>query len=132
MGVLAVSVLLVAAIGIDAQITVPPTAALEVRIPVAPTPFVVGARWALVYELHLTNHRNVAVTLTRVEMKSGPNGAGSADYEGDALRTRLTRVGARPDDADPRIIEPGRQVIVFAWVDLAVRPAGELRHRIGY
>jgi hypothetical protein len=118
-----------------AQVVVPPTASLDVQIPVAPTPVKIGGRWNLAYELHVTNYRSVDVVLTRIKVVTGVRDETVlASYDGKALVDRLARVGTRADRSDPRIVGPGKRVVMFTWLDFDVQPsaASVIRHRISY
>jgi Peptidase family M23 len=119
----------------DAQVVVPPSPSLDVRVPAAPTPVRIAGKWHLAYELHITNYRTVDVSLTRVDAIGGDRGAPLlASYEDQELAGRLARVGARPDSPDKRGISAGVQVVVFLWLDLgdAVSVPDLIRHRISY
>ena len=119
----------------DAQVVVPPTASLDVRVPAAPTPVKVAGRWHLAYELHITNYRTVEVALTHIDVIGGDRGAVLlASYEDRELASRLARVGTRPDSSDKRSIGAGMHVVVFVWLDLAdaISVPDVIRHRISY
>jgi len=113
------------------QVSTPANAFLDVQIPVSPMALRVGGRPQLVYELHITNFRPAVVTLSRVEVQSSPAGEVIHSYEGAELNAALNRVGARPDDSDPRVISGGQRVILFVWfpIDGDALPTA-LRHKI--
>jgi murein DD-endopeptidase len=119
----------------DAQVVVPPSASLDVRVAAAPTPVRIAGKWHLAYELHITNYRTVEVALTHIDVIGGDRGASPlASYEDQELTRRLARVGARPDSSDKRGIGAGIHVVVFVWLDLgdAVSAPSVIRHRISY
>ena len=116
------------------QVVVPPAASLDMQVPVAPTPVVIGGRVHLVYEVHLTNVRTVDVALTGVDVLApGQGEATIATYRGDELAAMLTKAGApRSDTTDTRLVEPGRRAVVFLWLPLddPARAPALLRHRV--
>jgi hypothetical protein len=121
--------------GSGAQPAVPPTAALDVQIPLAPIPVKVGGRWQLAYELHITNYRTADVILERIDVTDGEHsGSRLASYDGEALVNQLARVGTRPDRSDKRTIGAGMHVVVFIWLDVTDRSLlpSLIRHRISY
>ena len=122
--------------GVDrilAQIRISPSASLEVQIPAAPASVRIGSRNHLVYEVHITNVRTVDLALARVDVLGDRSGASPlASYQDTDLRTRLARVGARPDASDTRVISAGARVVLFVWLalDEGVAVPATLRHRI--
>lgn len=119
----------------EAQVVVPPTASLDVRVPAAPTPVTIAGKWHLAYELHITNYRTVEVTLTHIDVIGSDRGSALlASYEDQELASRLARVGTRPDRSDKRSIGAGMHVVVFVWMDLAdaMSVPNVIRHRISY
>jgi murein DD-endopeptidase MepM/ murein hydrolase activator NlpD len=116
------------------QTMIPAPASLDVAVPTQPTPFRIGARQQLAYELHVTNYRQIDVTLTRIDVMSARDGAVLDSYERERLAAQLTRIGAPRDASNTDVLEPGMRVVAFFWLDLPARqpvPAA-LRHRISY
>jgi peptidase M23-like protein len=113
------------------QASHPANTFLDVQVPASPMALRVGGRPQLVYELHITNFRSAVVTLSRVEVQSNPAGKALHSYESNELISALSRVGARHDNSDPRVISGGQRVILFVWfpVDGDVLPTS-LRHKI--
>src|SRR3954464_3294008 len=82
------------------QVRVAPGASIEVRVPAPPLPVVVDGRTVLAYELHITNLRTVAVTVTRVDVIANGPPSPLATYQGADLRAALGPVGVRPGSPD--------------------------------
>jgi hypothetical protein len=102
-----------------AQLRVSPSASLEVQIPAAPASVRIDGRIHLVYEVHLTNVRTVDLALARVDVLGDRAGDSPlATYQDTELRTRLARVGARPDASDTRVVSAGARVALFVWLAL--------------
>src|SRR5215208_1647429 len=116
-----------------AQIRVSPGASLEIQIPAAPVSVRIGGRNHLVYEVHITNIRTVDLALARVDVLGDSRDESPlASYQDAELRSRLARVGARPDASDTRVLSAGARVVLFVWLALddgATVPS-RLQHRI--
>jgi hypothetical protein len=133
--IVALAVVIAAGRRNDAQVVLPPSVSLDVRVPAAPTPVRIAGRWHLAYELHITNYRTVDVTPTHIDVIGGDPGAPLfASYEEQELARRFAQVGARPDNSDKRSIGAGMQVVLFVWLDLAdaISVPPVIRHRISY
>jgi len=118
-----------------AQILTPPSASLDVQVPIAPMPVRIGGRPHLAYELHITNFRSTDLVLTRVDVLGPrPDGAAFASYHDDALRSLLARVGARRDAPDTHMIPVGMRAVMFIWLalDEGVPVPDMLRHRVSF
>jgi hypothetical protein len=104
---------------------------LEIRIPAAPVIARIGGQSILVHEVHLTNFRPAAVTLTRIDVLG--DSVLLHSYAGTELASSLGRVGAPPRTPDPQRLEGGQRAIFYAWFPL---PAGEapsaVQHRISF
>ena len=136
MALLVVAMAAVAALHPNAsQILTPPSASLDVQVPVAPMPVRIGGQLHLAYELHITNFRSTDLVLTRVDvLGKRPDGAALASYHDDALRSRLARAGARRDAPDAHVIPSGMRAVMFIWLAL---PEGTpvpdvLGHRVSF
>jgi hypothetical protein len=122
--------------GVDrglAQRRVSPSASLEVQVPAVPASVRIGGRLHLVYEVHITNVRTVDLALARVDVLGDtPGESPLASYQDTELRSRLSRVGARPDASDTRVMSAGARVVLFVWLALDEGAAvpSTLRHRI--
>jgi murein DD-endopeptidase len=106
--------------------------AIDVQVPMPPTPFTVGGQTHLVYELHVTNLYSRQIVLEAIEVRNGQ--AIAADpllrLEGQTLSGAVRRLGAPPDDPNRRAIGGGQSLLVFVWVTL--KPSSvpaSLRHR---
>ncbi|MGE0440346.1 MAG: M23 family metallopeptidase [Gemmatimonadales bacterium] len=103
-----------------AQLRLPP---LDIRVPIAPIGVMNGGRTHLVYELRVTNVGRRAIGLMRIEVAAGATTL--ASFDGDALRQMMVRVA---DSGDARVIEPGRQSLIYLAVSAATAPE-TLSHR---
>ena len=121
--------LLVAGTHAGGQLVVPPEMALDLEVPLAPTPVPAGGKSHLAYELHLTNFRSADVTLVGVEVLAGE--AVIASYEGAALGSVLSRPGLKPGSADKLVLGGGMRAVVFVWAAVDVAPRS-LAHRVHY
>lgn len=115
-----------------AQVVIPPSASLEVQIPSAPIPVVVGGQAHLAYELHITNFRAVDLALTRIDVLGDENAVPLASYRDTELAGGLARAGARPDPSDTRVVGVGQRVVFFVWLAQARTPPSVLRHTISF
>ena len=115
-----------------AQVVIPPSASLDLQIPAAPMPVAVGGRMHLAYELHITNFRTIDLALTRIDVLGGENSVPLASYRGAELAGGLTRVGARPDQSDRRVVGGGQRVVFFVWLALDRAVPSGLRHRVSF
>ena len=110
--------------------TGPPAArglALDIQIPIAPTPFPAAGKTHLVYELHITDYgRTPEQLIKRIEVLDGDTVL--ASYEGMDLIRVLGRVGASGDDE--RLLARGGSAIAYLWVTLTTRVPTALRHRV--
>jgi len=102
-----------------AQIRVSPGSSLEIQIPAAPVSVRIDGRNHLVYEVHVTNIRTVDLSLARVDVLGDSRDESPlASYQDAELRSRLARVGARPDASDTRVLSAGARVVLFVWLVL--------------
>ena len=104
---------------------------LEVHTPFSPLIARVDGEPHLVYELHITNFKSAAVTLTRVSVLQGNTPLHV--YEASGLESSLGRVGARAKASDSRRLEGGERVVFYAWLPLpdGASPSA-IRHRIWF
>ena len=121
--------------GTLAQRAIQPNAALDIHVPVLPTPVRIDGRVHLVYELHLTNFSSADLSLSRISLAAGPDASKPlASFQDGALRDSLARVGPRGEGADARSIGSGSRAVFFAWLALEERapvpPA--IHHTISY
>src|SRR6266516_3378693 len=107
------------------QITLP--VAVELEIPLAPTPVKADGKVYLVYELHVTNFQTNNLELLRVEvLKDGTNKPPLASYSDEELAGRLVHVGFLPKEAleafrislppgepEERFIGHGMRVVIY-------------------
>ena len=103
-------------------------AAVEVVVPMPPTPVEAAGKRILAYELHITNFGIVPLVLRHIEV----TGAGDPiDFSGDILTKMLRRFGDSEDN-DPARLDVGRRLIAFLWLplplDAAIAP--RLVHRL--
>jgi len=114
-----------------AQPTADGNSFLEVQIPAAPVIARIGDQAILVYEVHMTNFRPAAVTLTRFDVLR--ESVLLHSYTGAELVSSLARAGAPPRTPDPQRLEGGQRAIFYSWLAL---PAGEapsaIQHRISF
>lgn len=110
-----------------------PPLQLEIRTPLAPTLLPSAGRNYLIYELHLQNFSDDAMTLRGIDVLDGGSGAAAplTAIAGPALEKRLRLLGA-PDGAPPLVLGAGQGAIVFMCVafDHAARVPATLRHRV--
>jgi hypothetical protein len=105
--------------------------ALDVHAPVAPSPLPADGRLILVYELRVTNVGPKQRALSGLEIRGEPTGTSLAKLSSDDLKGMTRSVASAKPDADGRVIDAGRQAIVYLWLPL---PAGapvpaRLHHR---
>jgi murein DD-endopeptidase len=101
---------------------------LDLRVPVAPTPFTGNdGRTYLAYELHVTNMGGRDLLLSKVEAINTT--ATVLTLEGSDLNTALMASGAA---TERRTIAAGRRAVVFIWLPIAEGqfPPSSLHHRI--
>jgi len=105
---------------------------VEMRVPLAPTPFKAEGKTHLVYELHLTNFSSAELSLTRVEVLATGGAAPLAQYEGTELTSRLARPGLPSANTEKQRLGGGMRAIVYIWLALDSQPAvpSMLRHRV--
>jgi hypothetical protein len=104
---------------------------LEVHAPISPLIATVDGEPHLVYELHITNFKSSAVTLTRVSVLQ--DSTPLRVYEGSDLASSLARVGARAGASDPQRLEGGQRVVFYTWLPLSDRVSpSAIRHRIWF
>lgn len=111
---------------------VPVRTSFDMQVPLAPTPLKIDGVPQLVYELHLTNFADDALTLRRVQVLDAA-GASLIDLRGQALDHRLGRPGLAAGRKDKREIAPGMRAVLYIEVPIRDRAMPrELRHRIEY
>ena len=112
------------------QIPLPP--AVDLEIPLAPTPVKANGKVCLVYELHVTNFQTNDLELLRVEvLGDGTNKPPLASYSDEELARRLGHVGFRflpkeayeafgvslpPGEPGERVIVPGMRAVIYLLV----------------
>jgi murein DD-endopeptidase len=94
---------------------------IDVRVPIAPRPFIAGGAAHLVYELHITNLSSRRATLETLDVM-GASASSDAPpllrLEGHALEASLRVLGAPLDETEKRVLPGGRAALVFVWVTL--------------
>jgi len=118
-----------------AQILTPPSASLDVQVPIAPMPVRIGGKPHLAYELHITNFRSTDLVLTGVDVLGArPDSAALASYHDDDLHSRLARAGARRDAPDTHVVPSGMRAVMFIWLalDEGAPIPDVLRHRVSF
>jgi len=109
----------------------PGNAFLAVQAPMPPAVACINGQPRLVYELHMTNFSPRTVTLTRIDLLSEHNLLNT--YEGDALLSGLSMVGASARTGENPRLEGGHQAIFYVWLLLPQgRILDEIRHRISF
>jgi Peptidase family M23 len=109
----------------------PGNAFLDVQAPMPPAVARINGQLHLVYELHMTNFSPRTVTLTRIDLLSEHNLLNT--YEGDALLSGLSMVGASARTGENPRLEGGHQAIFYVWLLLPQgRIPDEIRHRISF
>ena len=110
----------------------PVRSSFDLRVPIAPAPVTVAGVPQLVYELHLANFSDEALTLERVQVFDERDAA-VADVRGEELGRRLGRPGLKVNDKDRLTIAPGMGGVLYLEVLADKRPvARALRHRVDY
>ena len=102
----------------------------DLHVPVAPAPLTVAGMPQLVYELHLRNFSDEALTLHGVKVLDAERGTVLAELRDAALERQL---GRATDGAEPRVLGPGTHAVVY--FELALRSSTvpqALRHRMEY
>ncbi len=111
---------------------VPMRTSFDMQVPLAPTPLKIAGVPQLVYELHLTNFADDALTLKHVQVLDAA-GATLIDLRGQELDHRLGRPGLTTGQKDKREIAPGMRAVLYIEVPVRDRAMPrELRHRIEY
>ncbi len=105
--------------------------ALDIRVPVPPTPFVADGKTHLVYELRVTNLDRNELALSAIDIFADSARSPLATRAGDDLKSSARLVGA-PASGDSRVLPTGRQTLVYLWVTLpdGTPSPARLRHRI--
>jgi murein DD-endopeptidase len=110
----------------------PLRSSFDLHVPVAPAPVTVAGVPQLVYELHLTNFSDEALTLARVRVLD-ERGGQVADMRGEELERRLGRPGLKANDKQRLTIAPGMGAVLYLEVPAHTQPtAHALRHRVDY
>ena len=92
---------------------------LDVQIPMAPTPVTIAGKPHLVYELHVTNFRNVDLALTELEIVD------LVRWRDAELAKRMAFIGGGSR------LTPGSRAVIFVWLAVDAIPA-KLQHRITF
>lgn len=120
---------LVCASAVFAQSAGDGSAFLDVQAAAPPMIGRIDGRAHLVYELHLTNFRPAAVTLTRIDVLH--ENALLQSSAGAELERSLARVGARLRPPDPQRLDGGQRAVFYAWFAVPHRDIPtEIRHRV--
>lgn len=106
--------------------------ALDIRVPIAPTPVAADGKTLLVYELRVTNLDRRQTKLTGIEVLADSAGPSLLSLGDSAVRVMSRLAGAAVTGGDSRTLPSGRQTLIYLWVTV---PAGQpiptrLRHRI--
>jgi murein DD-endopeptidase MepM/ murein hydrolase activator NlpD len=131
------------AVGLAVVLSAPPNPALaqrglgpavELRIPVPPTPFRGGDSVHLIYEVHATNFGPATLELRRLEVLDDGDGHVLLTYADSALTANVGRPGPRPDRARMTSIGAGLRAVVYVMltVPTAAEVPGRLRHRLTF
>ena len=109
-------------------------AAIDVLVPVPPSPVRADGYYHLVYELHVTNFSNQELDLWRLEVTGDdPAAFPLGRYEGPELIDRIARPG-QPGLVDKRRVEPGARAVIYIWISIDARSAlpTALTHRLTF
>jgi murein DD-endopeptidase len=107
------------------------TAPVQVEVLNAPALAHAGGAGHLVYELHVSNLADQALSLDTVEVRSADDGAPVRAYAGDLLRHNLHRIGTVPDSAAENVLGAGQRGIVYVWAPVGGgAPPAALAHRV--
>ncbi len=99
--------------------TKPIVAAVDVRVPIAPTAFRADGKWHVVYELHLNNMDRWPYRLTKVEVVSADSTSHSlVAYTGAGLDSAVGRPG-QPAVVEKTALGPGSMAVVYIWATVA-------------
>ena len=110
----------------------PVRSSFDLQVPLAPAPVTVAGVPQLVYELHLANFGEEALTLDRVQVFDERD-ARVAEVRGEELDRRLGRPGLKANDKERLTIASGMSAVLYLEVAADQRPvARALRHRIDY
>ncbi len=118
----------------DGPKTKPIVAAVDVRVPIAPTAFRADGKWHVVYELHLNNMDRWPYRLTKVEAVSADSTSRSlVVYTGAGLDSAVARPG-QPAIAEKTAVGPGSMAVVYMWATVASADAlpKAIRHRLTF
>ncbi|PXV56897.1 Peptidase family M23 [Dyella jiangningensis] len=102
----------------------------DVRVPWTPQPVVVAGKASLVYELHIANEAQEALTLRRIDVVDDRQQV-LLDLAGSELVAALGRAD-RAKGKDRLHIAPGMTAVAYLSVPMADARTGHLRHRIVY
>ena len=104
-------------------------AAVDLQVPIAPTPVKADGATHLVYELHITNFDRKPFELKRVDiLGDNPANLVLASYEGAELGKLIRNTGAASTPPNSALIGAGAQVVVF--IDVAVTGTKALPHSL--
>jgi hypothetical protein len=109
-------VFMLAALAMQATLAQAPNPGLPIEIAVPATPIPVRGAGAshLFYELHLTNFRNAALELMKVDvLDGGSSGRVLASYSGQEISDRLLRPGVPPNSPDKRVLGGGFHAVLM-------------------
>jgi len=110
-----------------------PGPAVDLAVPVAPTPFTRDGVTNLVYEVHVTNMSQVTTLLTRVEVVNDESGRTLATYTGQEIMDHLARPIPATKLLDGRMIESGKRGVLYMWVSLERGSVPlRIRHRLAF
>jgi hypothetical protein len=82
----------------------------ELSVNVAPTPVRSASSWRLAYEVQLTNHADVALTLERIDVLDEHVRTLATTAEPEAL---LRLAGATRDEKPTRVVPAGRHAVIY-------------------
>ena len=109
----------------------PLPAAVDLQVPVAPTPVKADGATHLVYELHITNFDRKPFELKRLDILSdSPANMPLASYEGAELEKLIRNTGATATPPNSALIGAGTQVVVF--LDVALTGTKALPHSLNH
>ncbi|WP_426270374.1 M23 family metallopeptidase [Dyella kyungheensis] len=102
----------------------------DLRVPWMPEPVVVAGKTSLVYELHLTNEAQEALTIQRIEVIDEQQHV-LAGLSGAALIAAIGRADRAKGDERLRMA-PGMTAVAYLSVPLTDTSSVRLRHRVVY
>jgi murein DD-endopeptidase len=118
--------------GASAQTRSPVNESLESRLLAAPAVTSIAGRDQLVYEVHLTNLRPLAISLERVVVRNSSVPAPMAVLGGNEIELRIGHPAG--SSSNPRQLAPGARAILYFWIPLdpAITTGSRVWHQIEF